>query len=143
VLSEAWLGVWRGSLTLSPPLKGFPATSPMELRIATKDSAKGPWSWVLAYSGQPERAYELLADPQRPGAFLLDEKNGIVLDMTLEGGELLSAFEVSGRLLLTRYTLTPSSIRYETRTFERGEPSPQKVISWKPRSFQSAVLKRS
>lgn len=141
MLPESWHGVWRGSLTLRPPLKNFPTTSPMELRIAPKE--KGRWSWTIAYSGQPERGYELIAVAEKPGAFVMDEKNGIVLDASLEDSELLSAFEVDGRLLLTRYTLLPTGIRYTTQTFQKGELGPHKVASWRPVSLQSALLKRA
>ena len=70
-------------------------------------------------------------------------KNGILLDAVLENSELLTAFEVEGRLLLTCYTLVTSGIRYETRTFQRGELGPHKVASWKSQSLQNALLKRS
>ena len=112
----------------------------MELRIAPKE--KNRWSWTIAYSGQPERGYELVAVPEKPGAFVMDEKNGILLDASLEESELLSAFEVEGRLLLTRYTLLPTGIRYATQTFQKGELGPHKVASWKQTSLQSAFLKR-
>jgi hypothetical protein len=140
MLPKAWHGVWRGSLTLRPPLKNFPETLAMELRITPKE--KNTWSWTLAYSGQPERLYELQAVADKPGTFVLDEKNGILLDAVLENNELLTAFEVEGRLLLTRYTLVASGIQYETQTFQRGELSPQKVASWKSQRLQSALLKR-
>lgn len=140
MLPDRWHGVWQGSLTLRPPLKNFPATSPMELRIAPKE--KNRWSWTIAYSGQPERGYELVALPESPGAFVMDEKNGILLDTFLEENELLSAFEVDGRLLLTRYTLLSSGIRYATQTFQKGELGPHKVARWKQTSRQSALLKR-
>lgn len=143
MLPERWNGVWRGSLTLNPPLKNFPATSPMELRIAPHEKEKGHWSWAIAYSGQPERGYELVAVPEKPGTFVMDEKNGILLDATLDGAELLSAFEVGGRLLLTRYTLTASGIHYQTQTFQRGELGPHQVASWKATSTQTALLKRA
>ena len=141
MLPKAWHGVWRGSLTLRPPLKNLPETLAMELRITPKE--KDTWGWVLAYSGQPERLYELKAVADKPGTFILDEKNGILLDAVLENNELLTAFEVEGRLLLTRYALVASSIQYETRTFQRGELGPHKVASWKSQSLQSALLKRS
>ena len=114
----------------------------MELKIAAKD--KGRWSWTIVYSGQPERAYELVAVPDSPGSFVLDERNGILLDVRLENNELLSAFEVGGRLLLTRYTLQAelSSLRYQPQTFQKGEMGPQKVASWKTTTLQSATLKR-
>jgi len=139
VLPEKWLGTWRGPLTLRPPVAGFPATSPMELRISALGA--GRWGWIIAYSGQPERVYELRTTTT-PGAFVLDEKNGILLDEVLEGDELLCAFEVDSRLLLTRYTHLGDTIRYETRTFKKGELGPNKVASWKATGFQSALLKR-
>ncbi len=113
----------------------------MELRITPKEN--DIWSWVLAYSGQPERLYELKAVTDKPGTFILDEKNGILLDAVLENSELLTAFEVEGRLLLTRYTLVTSGIHYETRTFQRGELGPHKIASWKSQSLQNALLRHS
>lgn len=139
MLPEKWLGTWRGPLSLRPPVAGFPATSPMELRISALGA--GRWGWVIAYSGQPERVYELRATTTT-GAFVLDEKNGIFLDEVFEGEELLCAFEVDSRLLLTRYTHLGEAVRYETRTFKKGEPGPNKVASRKATGFQSALLKR-
>ena len=112
----------------------------MELRITPKDSTRS--TWIIAYSGQPERIYELVGSPEKPSTFVMDEKNGIMLDATLEDNELLSTFEVEGRLLLTRYTLLPIGLRYKTQTFIKGALGSQKVASWKQTSLQSALLKR-
>lgn len=137
MLSEKWYGTWRGTLTLAPPPKNFPSNNPMQLRIAALGA--GRWSWVIAYAGQPERNYELRSLGE---GLVLDERNGILLDAVLEGDELLSVFEVGGRLLLTRYTLSKATLVYETQTFTKGELGPNQVASWKRTSVQRASLKR-
>jgi hypothetical protein len=110
----------------------------MELRI----TASGDFS--IIYDGK-ERPYELRAAPGEPGRYLLDEKNGIVLDGFLDGDLLHFAFDVDGILLVTRYVCKKRRIHYEVRTYrpEKGtlpDGSTNKVISHRQVSAQSAVL---
>jgi hypothetical protein len=112
----------------------------MELRI----TATGDFS--IVYDGTV-RPYALNAAPGEPGRFLLDEKNGIVLEGFLDGDTLHFAFDADGTLLVTRYTLEKAQIRYEVRTYKPGtvnrpEDTTNKITSLRHSSVQRAVLKR-
>lgn len=143
-LPKSFLGNWRGTLTIAPPLKGHPATLPMELRV--QPVATGRWSWTLVYDGQP-RAYEMAAT-DRPDAFLLDEKNGITMDAFLTGDDRIECvFDVDGQLLISRYQRVGATLRYEIRSWKRGDVTrpdggTNQVTAFRLVNTQSATLKR-
>lgn len=142
-LPAGWHGTWKGTLEIDPPIPGHPARVAMELRIAPLDGGKT--TWTLVYDGVA-RGYELLPGAE-PGRFVVDEKNGITMDATLDGAALHCPFEVDGTLLVSRYTLSRGAIAYEIRTYRRAETtSPvggkNQVVSYKGRGVQRATLRR-
>ena len=145
MLPKSWHGHWKGTLAIRPPLAGFPPTVAMELTIAPLDGGKV--SWTLVYDGQP-RDYELAPVAGAPDRFVLDEKNGITMDAHRDDDTLHCVFEVSQRLLVSRYTLAARTLRYEIRTYRRVEVTRPRgsteiaVTSWALASVQSATLRR-
>src|SRR4051794_11660893 len=77
-LPADWHGVWAGRLTVYGP-KGNTFTRPMELRITPrKDSKTLRWQMTTEMNNRKQvRDYELVPDPDKPGLFRIDEKNGI------------------------------------------------------------------
>lgn len=96
-----WLGYWQGDLVIYTA-KGAVDTLPMALN--KKKISAGRWEWSIIYNrgvaGKEEtRAYELIAVDSTKGHYRVDEKDGILLDSYLRGGNLYSRFDVMGSLL--------------------------------------------
>ncbi len=149
-LDPGWLGHWKGELAVQ--VKDRPPTVNMELVIAPLADGSG-WEWTIIY-GEGEsrqvRAYVLLPG-DRPGRYVMDERNGILLDMAFEQGALVSAFEVEGSLLVSREALAGDTIAYRIDTFAAAEPrsssvgdpkKPTVVKSYRPLGTQAATLRR-
>ncbi|MBD3638071.1 MAG: hypothetical protein HUJ25_12020 [Crocinitomicaceae bacterium] len=152
-LPEKWLGHYVGELS-SVNLKGNTTQFHMELIISERSDST--YHFTIIYgdvddSLRQERAYQLI--PTSSSRFLLDEKNGIVLDMSLGNDRLVSVFEVNDNLLHVSYIKTKKGIRFELtssvltkitggNTTDQGEEIPE-VQSYSTVSFQYANLKLS
>jgi hypothetical protein len=108
-LPVEWHGHWTGNLVLP---KGDPVA--MEIRIEpVKDTARFTWQITYGEGNTANvRKYELEPE-ERVGSFKLDEKNGIVLDMTLRGSVMHSQFTLDDTLLAARYELRDGKLHYE------------------------------
>ena len=148
-LSSDWLGHFKGKLT-SVNLEGNETEFGMELKIEeVKDST---YNFTIIYSGngvQQERAYELYL--KGPGHYLLDEKNGVIVDMSYGKDRLVSFFEIQDNFIHVSYILEKKGIRFEltssVSTQKTGgntseEVEVPEVQSYKTVSFQFASLKR-
>lgn len=146
---KAWLGEWKGSLELYKPDGSVDRTVPMDLLIKpTNDSMV--LQWRLTYNKQDTRDYFLRTDDAAAGKFVLDEKNGITIDVRRFGNILLSNFEVQDYQISDSYemrgvtmifTLTSSSTSLHTKSGKGTEQSPN-VKSMPLNVYQRAVLFR-
>lgn len=101
VLISAFLGVWQGMCTLSPPYDGLEQL-PMRFTLSpcAQELQSGPaeFDYVIDYVNyEPPRRYILRERPQKcAGCFELDEQNGIILPEVLspDGKILTSVFKV-------------------------------------------------
>lgn len=78
-------------------------------------------NWTIVYGEgdqRQERPYRLDAIPGHPDRFLMDERNGILIDHALIGNALLSQFTVQGTLLYSRFERTAEGIEVEITTFQ-------------------------
>lgn len=142
-LPPAWHGAWAGTLHVTPAA-GEPTTVAMSLVV--KPLAGGRLTWTLTYGDGDKkdiRRYELVPG-DKPGRFVIDEKNGITLPARLTGDTLVGLFQVGDRHLHTRHHLTGGVIRYELTTFApdptAGGPG---VTAYRPAAVQTAELKRT
>lgn len=148
-LTEKWMGDYIGTLT-STNLEGKTADFHMELHIAMNEDSTYNFTIVYGKDEQrQERAYLLI--PSGKNKFVLDEKNGILLDMSLGPDRLTSVFEVQGSLLHVSYILEKKGIRFELTSSTEGaitggnvseDQEIPSVTSYKTTSYQSAFLKR-
>lgn len=146
---KTWIGEWKGSLELYKPDGSVDRTVPMELLIKpTNDSMV--MQWRLIYNKQDTRDYLLRTDDAAAGKFVLDEKNGITVDVRKYGNMLLSSFEVQDYQISDSYemrgvtmifTLTSSTTSIHTKSGKGTEQSPF-VKSMPLNVFQRAVLFR-
>lgn len=148
-LPKNWFGHYKGELT-SVNLEGKETSFGMELII--KELTDTTYSFTIIYTGEgvkQERAYQLISKGK--GHFLMDENNGIILDMSYGKDRLVSFFEVKGSFLHVSYILEKKGIRFELTssrasqktggTTNEGEEIPE-VQSYMTISFQYAWLKR-
>lgn len=142
-LPAAWDGVWRGEIEV---LAGGKVThrAQMELRIAPIAGSAAK-TWTQTYSGQPPRQYEIRPADSGAGRFILDEKNGVLLEEQLIGDTLLSTFRTGDVLLFSRFDLRGDALAVEIATFAapavNGATKPE-VGALPFRSIQRGVLHR-
>lgn len=152
---KAWHGTWKGPLTIHAA-SGAVQTVPMQLEIAPIDSIRT--TFVLTYgSGNKtdRRAYELVTVDAKQGRYVVDEKNGIKIEMYKLGNRMLCQFDVQNSRLMTTYELTnPTTLTFEVmtsgvvpvsttgETSSKGQAAMPSVNSYRVNGFQRAVLKR-
>lgn len=151
-LDPAWIGHWKGELTIVG--KDRPSTVPMEIVIDPLTDRPG-WQWTMIY-GEGEskqvRDYALLPGAG-PGRYVMDERNGILLDVSLAQGALVAVFEVQGTLLVSTEELVGDTIQHRIDAFATegpristaggAEDKTTAVRSFRATGCQRAVLRRS
>ena len=143
-----WVGERSGTLEIYNA-KGLAQTVHMELNIAQLSDTS--WTWQIVYGegeGRQARDYELVKT-EGDGNYVVDEKNGIKLDLNQINNGFFSFFQVGTSKLLISYELIDDAIHFrthsantntETKTGE-GENVPL-VLTWKTATYQRAVLKK-
>lgn len=125
-IPAAWLGNWRGEVT-PQSTSGDGDKFQMELEVAPlpeKDRVK----WKITYrgaQGESVRDYQLLADKNKAGHYVIDEGNGIRIPATLLGNTLQSHFSIGGQTIWTCYELVngePNSLVFELVTADDKQP---------------------
>lgn len=148
----SWSGNWKGELQWFKGNAREPQRVPMELRIAATDTA-GWYTWQLIYGAAAEdnRPYLLMSKDTATGHWVIDERNGIILDQFIRGGRFCGVFTVMGNTILNSYTREGDTMTVEfysytakpiATTGEGTDDSP-KVDSYRIGGFQKAVLHRS
>lgn len=146
-----WIGNWKGDLEIYNSMKTEPVMhAQMELEIkAVNDST---WNWNIQYiTGEKVdlRSYSLQST-ENPQKWLIDEKNGIILNQTLIGKRLTSAFSLDKTQLISTYWMENETLHFEiivshldpeSYTGEGNDNSP-KVGNHPVNSYQHTVLKR-
>ncbi len=122
-LPDAWHGVWVGQLTVHTA-KGKSFDRPIELKLLpVKGGQAYSWRMVTGIDNKTTvRDYELIPDPEKPGRFRLDEKNGIVLNAQLMGNALYSYFKDGDVLITARYELRGESLHVEMASVSMKDP---------------------
>lgn len=155
VLPTEWHGQWAGKLRVFPAA-GAPQSAPMELHIRPLDS--GHYTWTIIYGDGEKRQirkYELKPGDKGPTHFVIDEKNGSLIDLRMLDGSLRGMFgvknEKGGRdtLIVTTYRLAGEKLVVEMTSFPSASPrateikaAGMSVESYLPASLQVAELTR-
>jgi len=150
-LPANWHGRWTGTLKITP-VDGKEQETPMELTIEPLKGSKN-LRWRIIYGEgkkAPVRDYEL--QPQeKVHHFIIDEKNGILIDAWLTGGVLHSQFEVGDSMIAVRYERSGDVLRFSLTATSTKEPRESKltgkddfqVKSHKVESFHAAELRQA
>lgn len=98
----AWAGTYQGTLEVYTAA-GRQMAIPMQLELSASDT-NGQWHYRLTYGADTSdvRPYLLIPRDTSQGHYLVDERNGILLDAWLFGGALYQCFDVGeSRLMLS------------------------------------------
>jgi hypothetical protein len=122
-------GRWIGECDLLVPGQDEPALTVETERIVEPTDNPNEYTWTIIYRGPdfPEqvRPYTILADPDNPGRYVIDEHNGILLASYLvDGNILVSSFQVPNLHLVARDVFRGNKWEFEnTATFTTPELS--------------------
>jgi hypothetical protein len=150
---DDWLGVWKGKLKIYSP-KGLAQEVDMKIENLPTDTID-VYQWALIY-GEDEvkgrRNYFLKVIDREKGHYVVDEKNGILIDAFLFNNKLISNFEVMNNQLTSIYDLTDDTMIFEIYVnkttpisttgnieSENGEKIPE-VKSYPISGYQKAIL---
>jgi hypothetical protein len=150
-----WIGDWRGPAKVSRA-DGPAIEFTMGLTIMPT-ATPGTHTWTITYAGDAGtqvRPYTIAGVSGKPGAFVIDEKNSILIDATDLDGGLYSTFEIQGTTINVVYRLDRAGpdgdrIIVELASHDAssardsgGKDGVPSVKSFSPTSLQRAVLKR-
>ncbi len=144
-LPEEWLGDYKGQLEITN-YKGEVSEVYMELHIKTKSDSSHTFDIIYGKdTTRQERNYELIHDKENQ--FVMDEKNGIVLPLTLFNDRMISAFKVQDKAIQVSYTLQKKCITFRTTSSTKsiqsgGRNGTPKVEGYLPFVDQYGELKK-
>ncbi|HMT72612.1 MAG TPA: hypothetical protein PKA77_00965 [Chitinophagaceae bacterium] len=147
---QSWEGNWKGTLQWYKTGETNPKPVNMELRIHRADSAG--WTWQLIYGSETEdnRPYNLLPRDTAGIHWVIDERNGIVLDQFWAGNKFCGAFTVMNSTILNNYWMEKGKLHVEFFTIGAkplattglGTDESPAVQSYRVGGYQKAVLTR-
>ena len=148
---DDFTGNWKGELAWFPV--GKPAQRvPMQLLIQPSADTAGHFTWHIIYNDQSKdsRPYQLKPVDTLTGHWLIDERNGILLDQYWVGNRFSGAFSVSNATIVNTYYIEDDKMIVEfisyplksVRTSGKGNKEIPFVESYAVKSFQRAVLSR-
>jgi len=144
-----FLGIYKGELEINSP-RGTNKV-PMEFHLLPTDT-EGAYKYTLVYGQgkeRQERKYHLLEKDREKGLYVVDEKNGIVLDDKVVGNRMYSLFEVNDSLLTTFITFYRDHMVFEivfaprqmaNETFATADST--RVLSYPISTVQRAILQK-
>jgi hypothetical protein len=145
---QQWKGNYVGELFIYKPDGSVAQQVSMELEVKpTADSTI--WIWKTTYNHKDTRDYVVLIKDAAKGKYVLDEKNGILIDIRAFGNKLISCYDVEGYLIYDSHTLNGNEIIFEltSSSSDQNHTSGGKddipVVKSMPQvTYQRAVLKR-
>ena len=155
-LPPEWFGHWKGQVTIYGGRNASDQPSfDMEL-IVEPTEVPGTNRWTLLYqgaAGRSERNYVLICKDATRGEFVIDEKNGIVLQAGLLGDVLSSHFVTQNQRIWNSFRLVKTSstseIHFELFSADDSQANSTehqedgvKVVSIRPQVRQFARLLR-
>lgn len=148
---DTWVGNWKGELQWFRTGKPESQKVDMELRIQPGDSS-GHYTWGIVYGSfsADYRPYILKPKDINAGHWVIDERNGIVLDQFWVGDSFNGAFTVQNNTIVNSYRMDKDQLTVEfysisakplSVTGNNTEESPR-VDSYRVGSYQKAILSR-
>jgi hypothetical protein len=134
-LPANWHGRWTGTLTITSA-GGEGKETPMEMVIEPLKDSKS-YRWRIVYGKGPARDYELVPQ-EKVGHFVIDEKNGLLIDAWLVGSTVHSQFQVGDSLIPVRYELAGDTLRFSLTVASTKDPRTTTVTGGK---FEAKAFK--
>lgn len=142
---KSWEGNWEGENTIYSAEITHVVPFSIEIRPINNER----WTWILYYKaeGQKPRKYELVKDAT---GWMIDEKNGIVLPLSLMGNRFVSSFSVANNLIVCSYWLENNALNMEIYSMTQSSdkqtglntPESPEVGIHNLGQFQKAILYR-
>ncbi|MBU3659854.1 MAG: hypothetical protein FGM14_08300 [Flavobacteriales bacterium] len=147
---EGWLGKYAGTMEIINGENIQTVAVDFEMKELQKDSA---WSYIMTYKPIGKEAIVKDYIIKRTGAswtFLLDEKDGILIDMRLMGNILYDFYEVNGMFFTSRLSKEKKGLYFELmgglksdfRKSSTGISEITEVYSFPPAFVQRVQLKK-
>ncbi|MFZ4058248.1 MAG: hypothetical protein ACOYKE_08900 [Ferruginibacter sp.] len=150
-----FIGKWKGEMQWMGSGRA-PQTFTMQLRIMPTDSLN-QYTWQIVYgdannadTANDNRPYILKPIDIAKGIWVVDERNGIVLDSYVHGNAIHGAFTVQDNTIVDNYTVEGNTMKVEFYSIKLSQPktsglgtddSPT-VSNYPIKSYQVGVLKR-
>lgn len=113
---EDWSGQWVGKCTANNyNTDNHVVPYQMNLKISAVDSKT--LSWSIQYPPQPVRQYQLKQQADIVGHYVLDEKNGILIDQFYSDNVLRELYLVNGRFFTGASIKTGDTMVVEHTSF--------------------------
>lgn len=152
---EEWEGIYEGEMLI-----GFTERSNDSLHVRFEMlplEEEASWTYKMIYNskryGEIIKDYIIYQDGDSNESFILDEKDGILIEMSLMNNCFYEMFEVVEQLFAATLCKDGDSLRFDLavspkkmKRVSRIEPEegedPIEVISYKPTQHQTALLHR-
>lgn len=117
-----FIGHWKGKLNWVRAGKPFQQFT-MQLKIRASDDSAGMYEWHISYgdSSKDERSYLLKPIDIKNNHWIIDERNGIVLDNYIAGHCLQGSFTVAGNTILNNYCIENGKMKVEFFVIKLGD----------------------
>ena len=121
----AWIGTYAGDLYMEYP-GGIRDTVPVTFDFLPT-AAPGRWTYKVAYFSKKRgtliKDYELFQPDSLKNSrhYILDEKDGILIDEILMNGQLMASFEVDHNLFISTLQKTATGLYMEIRCIAPGK----------------------
>jgi hypothetical protein len=144
-------GHWEGELTLSKAGSREVQKVKMQIIIHSADTA-GQYTWQIIYGDKNEddRPYLLKPVDTAKGHWVIDERNGILIDQYWVGNRFSSMFTVQNSIIHDSYWIEKDKLIAEfygisanpVTTSGTGTEDVPIVNSYSIRTYQKAILKK-
>ena len=151
-----WPGTYKGKIYIIKQGKGI--TDSLDLKFELLPDSVNRWIYRMSYKGTKygeiiKDYYLVKPDSLAAGIFLLDEKDGIIIEQTLLGNTFYSSFTVAGNYLSSIMRKTDDLIEFEVFSSKskesistKNQAKPGQIVfevkSFPPYTTQKAILKK-
>ena len=92
-----WVGDWSGGCTIT---SASSAPSKLTMNLSVTPISDTIYQWAIQYEGEPARNYELIQQEGASKHWVLDEKNGILIDRFINASftRMSSLYTINGRV---------------------------------------------
>ena len=128
IFPQDFLGRWQGTLEVFGPDTVLQRVA-MQLHIEPLSDSSYTYTIIYGEADTGTRAYELRRGTDGPNHWVVDEKNGILLDNYFRGGVLTGGFAVMGNLLVASLERRGEALLYRIVS---GKQAPRQTTGGQP-----------